>query len=392
MLLKKQFLVSPSVKRWGYIHLPDDYETNPGLCPLVIFNHGVGESGSTEAEADRLLLNGPLYFAKLGEKFVFKNSLTGKDHRFIIIAIQHPNWSPSSDEIAYCLQNDIFLNYQIDKNCILITGLSAGGASTLQAITNPNSLNLYSSAVPMSPASSGNTQNIALTAGAKIRSWGFSGINDGTFTQNLQSFDAKLNSVAAGSARSFIYPGAHGGWNAYYDPAYRSGIWSNAPINIYEFALLSSKGSAWVPSAPPSNTVVAVISPIQDNAVINTLSASVDGLASQNVSSAYDGYRWDIKPTFNGGWNVNFQDGIFGPKKTIINLVDGGAYQLSLTVKDNSGKTNTAVVNFTVKLSTAPPPPPPPPAKTLTSVATSLVNGKLTAILTYSDGSQETKQ
>ncbi len=389
MIEKRQFIINSSgAKYWGLLYVPDDYKTNPEPFAFQSFGHGWGERGSTEADTEKLYAWGPFAFIKVGNKMVFKNPLTGKDVRFGFLALQDPEWSPSASEIAYVLRNDILKNYNVDPNCVSITGLSAGGQETLNSITNPDILGLYCVAIPMSPAGQGSSA--AGTAQAKIRTWGFSGNNDGNYTSNLLAWNTKLNTLNAGAARAWIYQGAHGGWDAFYNPAYTSNMWGPV-MNIYQLQLVSFKGSTWVPAPDPGNTVKAVIN-IPDGSIITTNPTEVNGLESINVGSAYDAYKWQVVPTINipGIYNVNFEGGIYGAKKKIINLVDKGQYLLTLTVKNNAGIENASSINFTANLSGSTIPPiEPPVTKTLKKVTTELVNGKFTATLLFSDNSSQ---
>lgn len=382
---KKQFRVNSSGgKYWGILYLPEGYQTNPGPYPLMIFCHGVGEAGSSEAAAEALYSHGPLGFAKAGHRMEFTNPADGKQYRYMLLALQDPSWSPSAQEIAYALQNDVFPAYKVDRSRVIITGLSAGGASTLESITTTGTLNLFTAAVPMSPASAGNTSNTTATAAAGIRSMGFSGNADGSFTENLNAFNSRLNQAAAGSARAYIYLGAHGGWSTYYDPGYKSNMWGGQ-MSIYEFGLASARGSTWVPSAPPSTTVKAEFN-ILDGAIITTSAFEVDASASENVRPDWEGYLWGIKPIEGGSWGAQPQGGAYGGvKKNIINLTNG-TYLLSLTVKGINGQTNTKAINFKVNLGgTAPP----PPGKKIVTFKTDVVNGNIVITITYTDGTTQ---
>lgn len=386
--VKQQFAVAGNgTKYWGVLYLPEGYATNPGPYPLMVFNHGVGERGSSEQSAENLYAHGPLGFAKAGHNMQFTNPANGQQYRYMLLALQDPDWSPSETEIAYCLNNEIFPKYKVDRSRVVITGLSAGGDVTLKAITTPTTAPLFTASVPMSPASSGNTQNIASTVAAGIRVWGFSGNNDGGFTQNLNEFAAKLNAVSPGAARVFIYVGGHGGWSTYYDPAYKSNIWGGS-MNIYEFGLASARGGSWVPAPPPSNAVVAMFN-MNDGDTVRTPTFEVDGSASQNVRTDWEGYLWGIKPVQGGSWGAQVAGGAYGgPKRNVINVTDG-VYQFSLTVKSATGQTNTRTINFVAKLGSTTPPPN-PPAKTVVSVSTKQEGELLVVTITWSDGTTTT--
>lgn len=383
---KKQFRVNSSgAKLWGILYLPEGYQESTGTYPIMVFCHGVGEAGSSEASAEALYAHGPLGFAKAGHRMEFTNPADGKQYRYILFALQDPSWSPSASEIAYALKNDVFPAYKIDRSRVIVTGLSAGGASTLEAITTTGALEIFTAAVPMSPASSGNTANIAATAAAGIRSMGFSGNADGSFTENLNAFTAKLNQTAPGTARSYIYLGAHGGWSTFYDPAYKSNLWGGQ-LSIYEFGLASARGSTWVPAPPPPTTVKAAFN-VEDGAIITTSAFEVDASASENVRPDWEGYLWGVKPIQGGSWGAQPQGGAYGGvKKNIINLTNG-TYQLSLTVKGINGQTNTRAINFTVNLGGT---QPPPAGKKISTFKVEVINGNIVITISYTDGTTQT--
>lgn len=383
---KQQFPVSASTKLWGILYLPEGYPAPGVTYPIMIFNHGVGEAGSSEQSAEALYAHGPLGFAKAGHRMEFTNPATGTQHRYILLALQAPSWSPSEAQVAYCLNNEIFPKYQVDRTRVIITGLSAGGDVTLKGITTPSIAPIYTAAVPMSPASSGFTQNISATANAGIRVWGFSGNSDGDFTNNLNAFAGKLNGVAPGTARVFIYLGGHGGWSTYYDPAYKSNLWGGS-MNIYEFGLASARGGNWIPAPPPPTTVKAMFN-MNDGDTVRVATFEVDGSASQNVRPDWEGYLWGIKPVQGGSWGAQVAGGAYGgPKRNVINVTDG-IYQFSLTVKGIDGTTNTRTINFVAKLGGGTDPQ--PPAKTIVNVATKTEGGLIVVTITWSDGTTST--
>jgi predicted esterase len=384
---KQQFPVSASAKLWGVMYLPEGYGTDPSVTyPIMIFCHGVGEAGSSEAAAEALYSHGPLGFAKAGHRMEYTNPADGKQYRYILLALQAPAWSPSASQIAYCLNNEIFPKYKIDRTRVIITGLSAGGDVTLNAITTTGIAPLFTAAIPMSPASSGNTQNIAVTVAAGIRSWGFSGNNDGGFTSNLNAFSAKLNQVAPGAARVFIYVGGHGGWSTFYDPVYKSNLWGGS-MNVYEFGLAASRGTTWVPAPPPSSAARAMFN-MNDGDTVRASTFEIDGSASENVRTDWEGYLWGIKPVLGGSWGAQVAGGAYGgPKRNVINITNG-TYELSLTVKTATGQTNTRTINFIAVLGGTTPPP--PATKTITNVATKIEAGLIVVVISWSDGTTTT--
>lgn len=362
--IQQQFAISATSKYWGQLYLPDDYRTNSELCALMVFCHGIGERGGTEQSLDMLNQQGPMRYINDGRSMVFKNPVDGTSVRYAVLALQDPSWSPSPDEIAYCLRNEILYKFPINRRAVVITGLSAGGDSVLHSITNINTLDLFCAAIPMSPASSGNTNNCDKTIAAGIEVWGFSGDADGSFTANMNAFAGKMNALKAGSCRVHIYTGGHGGWENFYNPDYRSTIWGGS-MNIYEFGLASAKASGWVPAPPPSSKVVAEFNLI-DGTTVKSGTLDLDASASMNVRTDWQGYQWNLRPLKGGTWGYKWGENsnYGGPLKRLTGLGDG-LYELSLTVMGNDKSINTKTVNFTVQIGDTEPAPVFKPTHTL---------------------------
>jgi predicted peptidase len=194
---------------WGYYYHP----STPGKYPAVIFFHGSGEVGTDSLAAASLLRYGPLTFVK-----------TGWRPNMVIFAIQVGYWSPSADLCKYILDNDPDIKPYWDGVNVLWTGLSAGGQRVLEAI----SLKYPGSFCPMSPAGI-DFSRIDLTVPWRV--WDFHASNDQVcpyqYSVDLVNL---LNTTHPGTAQLTTYTGGHGGWNTFYDPAYKPNIydWSTS--------------------------------------------------------------------------------------------------------------------------------------------------------------------
>ncbi|PQZ60986.1 MULTISPECIES: alpha/beta hydrolase-fold protein [unclassified Microbacterium] len=101
------------------IHLPDDYDADPGrLWPVVLFLHGAGERGS---DLDLAAVHGPPRLADAGREFPF-----------ILVT---PQCSESSQWVAELstlsvLLDEVITAHRIDPARVSVTGLSMGGFGT----------------------------------------------------------------------------------------------------------------------------------------------------------------------------------------------------------------------------------------------------------------------
>ena len=105
----------------GYwLFLPKDYTAGTGKTyPLLLFLHGLGESGN---DIDKVKTHGP---PKL-----LDNPTHANDWQFITVSPQCPekvHWSPFQLGL---LLDELEKHYAIDKNRIYVTGMSLGGSGT----------------------------------------------------------------------------------------------------------------------------------------------------------------------------------------------------------------------------------------------------------------------
>jgi predicted peptidase len=103
-----------------YEYLPPGYTPGGTKFPLIVFIHGLGESGNgSPAELPRVLLNGPPKLAAAG--------VYGSNYKFIIISPQFGSWPTYTDVdgvIEYAKSH-----YAVDTRRIYLTGLSMGGGA-----------------------------------------------------------------------------------------------------------------------------------------------------------------------------------------------------------------------------------------------------------------------
>lgn len=393
--LENQGFEGPVVKRMftidaygnqlaGVLTVPPDYSTNPDSCAVLIFFHGVGEAGDgTLGTVEKIYANGsPVGLAAAGNTMTFTDPISGKPVRFITLGLQGRNgWCAYSVQGNYVLENDILKNYRISRRRVYITGLSAGGEVTWEAITNPALAGLYATAVPMStPAPA--IGSISTVAANGIRVWAFHGNLDGPPTgyDNSVRLVGQVNAIKPGLARLTTNVGiGHGGWSVNYDPATREPItyWYNGvkytkSLNQYEFDLLCSKGNnvlfdTTAANVQPAGTVTKSV-PVVSFA---GTTATLDGSASTGNGSI-NGWDWYCSDSTGKYYKLNIPAapglpyGSGQPGTLTATGFAKGKYNFRLNVQDKYGYTASTTVSSSVGTVTPTPIPDPPPAPVVT--------------------------
>jgi len=99
-----------------YVFLPKTYEKNKQRWPLMLFLHGAGERGS---DLKLVKKHGPPRIAE--EK---------GDFPFVLVVPQCPDNAWWSSEILAALLDRVISDFRIDKDRVVVTGLSMGGFGT----------------------------------------------------------------------------------------------------------------------------------------------------------------------------------------------------------------------------------------------------------------------
>src|SRR5215213_2044557 len=100
-----------------YKYLPDGYGTSSGEWPVVVFLHGLGQTGNGTTQLSRVL--------ELG---VPQNINNGAEYPFIVISPQSPGeWNVTNID---AMIEFVKSNYRVDPDRIYLTGISLGGGGT----------------------------------------------------------------------------------------------------------------------------------------------------------------------------------------------------------------------------------------------------------------------
>ena len=108
----------PSGAPYGYYeYLPDGYSSTSGEWPVVVFLHGLGETGNGTTQLSRVLALG-----------LPKSIDQSEDYPFLVISPQSPGeWNVGDlDAMIEYVKS----NYRVDPDRIYLTGISLGGGGT----------------------------------------------------------------------------------------------------------------------------------------------------------------------------------------------------------------------------------------------------------------------
>lgn len=246
----KRFTTSAEgATKWGLIHYPSDFFTTQQKYPLMVFNHGIGESGGEESLLPRLNRNGPgWYIANQAWNLRVTSPSNGRPYEFLYFALQDGISSPSPEEIMYVINNDPVLRDRIDRNGIFITGISVGGGSTIRATLTSREVSASIAAiVPMSAAETYNTTDLSLAMEMKIPVWAFHGLLDSVALARVTTapYIEAMTKVNPLKTRWTQLPLRHSGWNTLYSPGYRENF-NGVSMNVYEWMLSNMKNQELV--------------------------------------------------------------------------------------------------------------------------------------------------
>jgi hypothetical protein len=318
----------------GYLeYLPPGYAANPTKkYPLLIFLHGLGESGSgSPADLERVKANGPPKLISQGSTMCF--TINGNEECFIVLSPQlgigSGGWWPSIQQSFFDYAINGPENYRIDKTRVYLTGLSLGGQGVYMGVGATTDIFAAGAVI----AGWDNTEGCTISA-RKIALWGFHGTADGTisYSAGLGAFNNTVNCTSPN-------PTAELKWTAYTGVGHDS--WSNAyrvdnslhTPNLYQWLLSKSKTTG---NSPPLSNAGS-----DQTITLPTSSLSITGSAT-DTDGTISSYAWTK---------------VSGPSATLTNantatlsltsLVQG-IYTFRLLVTDNGGATASDDVIVTV--------------------------------------------
>jgi predicted esterase len=312
--------------------------------PLIIFLHGIGQTGSYkdqlhDADYNILLTGIP---TTLINAFDAKHNVGGTDYEFIGICPQlwnqdgmWPTWYMKS-VIAWALAN-----LSIDPERIYPTGLSYGGGGVLQfateSLANAKQCAAMAACCPVTVGG-----NHCFIADAELPLLCYHAKDDTTLnaTNSLDTVNAvnKCSKKTIPAAAVIIDKGGHGIWTQMYDM--KGDPFGNG-MNIYEFFLRSTASK---PVAFADKLVVPVnASPIANAGDDITITlplniVTLDGSKSYDPDGKIVSWKWGVVRR-TSAIPVTFSNAYV--QKPVVSNLNEGEYVFRLTVTDDKGLVST---------------------------------------------------
>lgn len=201
----------------SWVQLPCSYASSSDTqhYPLLVFFHGIGESGNDGGLNVMLTLGPPKYMAD-SIRFAFTNA--NKIYNFIVFCPQDYDGYRTPENVDAIL-NYIVAHYRVDVRRIYLTGLSAGARNCLNYVTDKQAYaNRIAAIVPMSSIvmDATHTSHFDYVANANVHTRIFIGTSDASNLSNNQSYANAINALSPGLAELTTYAGGHCCWNGPY--------------------------------------------------------------------------------------------------------------------------------------------------------------------------------
>lgn len=382
------------------ILLPDGYNTSK-KWKWGIAVHGQGELSPGALVNLENLVEGFDYNGdgiREGAAFVTDSMKWAVDaHQLIMVIPTYNNFLEPADVDK--IYDYMLANYSV-QNTFMHTGFSLGGGCVFKyASSSDTRAKRVHLAIPCAGVSSLVSASVAAKNGTVWHAFA----NDGdkrVGASNTTSQIDKINGQAPTIKALYTLfhrdvPNAdnHGGNNEAWDkipPKAPGGHgFTDAAETIYQLndAILTTgprqmkAGNIVTPPPPIPDPIPVSLTAdfnLTDGQTITTTSFEMDASASSGQGNNWDSYKWDVKPISpltNKAYGVQPDGAYGGPKKMLLNIVDG-TFEIVLTVKDKAGKTAQKKVQVNARMGAVPP-------KTVTGFDSA------TDLITYSDGSTE---
>jgi predicted peptidase len=176
---------------YGLTWLPNTYTADTTTrYPLIVFLHGVGETGDGVGGLYSLLNTALPQTIANGWDPEAINPVDGQNYKFIVVSPQAPTaagWSYQWNSIQYILP-DIVSRYRVDTSRVYVTGLSAGGNGSWTCLVNgPAAARKFAAAVMMASAPEALDSIPKLGSQYDVKLWQICGSADAFYNFSINS-------------------------------------------------------------------------------------------------------------------------------------------------------------------------------------------------------------
>jgi predicted peptidase len=192
------------------LFVPQDYKTTGKPWPLLLFLHGLGESGNGGDELERVKIHGPPGFVQ-----------SRPDFPFVVVSPQLPPPKGQMEDVPTAWKADELIQLvdhvqeqlNIDPTRVYVTGLSMGGFGTWRLVAKYPER--FAAAVPI--CGGGEPADMAQSL-RRVPIWAFHGKLDPVVP--VSKSEEMVNAVrrAGGDVKLTVYPEVeHNSWKPTYD-------------------------------------------------------------------------------------------------------------------------------------------------------------------------------
>ena len=275
-------------------YLPQGYNTNSNLYPVVISLHGIKEKGTTSTNPTDLLAS----VQRVANVGLPKYVKFGKQYPFILISPQlktsHGGWPA-----AYVMDviNYVKKTLRVDPRRIYITGLSLGGFgawTTLAAYPE-----VFAGAIPICAGGNALSKACAV-AGQNVPVWGFHGDKDYIVSYTVTT--KMVNAINACTpkpsplAKATLFPGmGHVIWDKVYNEtnaldwmlSHTNGTTTSTPVTTTNNPPTVNAGSDVVEYLPTNAAICNGTASDPDGTVASYVWSQVSGPSTATLENRY---------------------------------------------------------------------------------------------------------
>lgn len=319
----------------GYLeNLPNDYSANPTKkYPLLIFVHGVNETGDGSVESLCKLVSSqwwwtpsvlPEYTGGPG----FPSSVTdqnGQPYKLIVISIQLVGFVDANTTINKLIDY-LIGRYRVDASRVYLTGLSAG-ANFINSYVSASQANAkrIAAIAPVAPTQDISSSDANIIARANLPYWTFQCIDDNWGGYHAMNNANLINSQSPAPTvpakhTTFPVPGTpcnsypHDVWGFAYNQTFKQVV-NGRNVNSYEWMVQYSRASL-LPVALENYTVT-----LRDGKVIVRWTTSAESNNARfNVERSTDGQKFTEVATIPAVGNNNGKTYEWVDERPLLNL------------------------------------------------------------------------